>query len=136
MAHYIDSNYEVKNVLLALRNTYGSHLAAELQHHLLDVIREFRITTRIGYFMASSASNNDVALRLLQNELAIKPLKQRLRCACYIINLVCIAVLYGVDADCVDEALEEDNISIRVRVTAYNQDIVGSRAKLNVTMLC
>ena len=109
MAHYVDSEYRVKNVLLALRNTYGSHSAEDMAVHLLAVIREYRITTKLAYFMADSASNNDLALRLLQQDLPIQPTKQRLRCACHIINLVCKAILYGVDTDCVDDALEQDD---------------------------
>ena len=66
IAHYIDEQYNVKNVLLALRNTYGSHAAAEMKHHLLAVIREYRITTKLAFFMADSANNNDAALDLLR----------------------------------------------------------------------
>jgi len=38
-------------------------------------------------------------------------LKQRLRCSCHIINLVCKAILYGCDIDCVEEALSTDDYS-------------------------
>ena len=71
IAYYIDEQYNVKNVLLALRNTYGLHTAAEMKHHLYTVIREYRITTKLAYFVADSASNNDLALELLQYDLAI-----------------------------------------------------------------
>ena len=108
IAHYIDEQYNVKNVLLALRNTYGSHTAAEIRHHLLAVVREYRITTKLAFFMADSANNNDAALDLLQNDLDIQPSKQRLRCTCHIINLVAKAILYGCDIDCIEEAINDD----------------------------
>jgi hypothetical protein len=109
IAHYIDEQYTVKNVLLALRNTYRSHTAAETKHHLLAVIREYRITTKLAFFIADNANNNDAALDLLAVDLDIRPLKQRLRCSCHIINLVAKAILYGCDIDCIEDALNDDD---------------------------
>ena len=105
VAHFIDEQYAIKNVLLGLRNTYGSHIGAELKHHLLAVLRDYRISTKVAFFMADNASNNDKALELLQTELNIDPVKQRLRCAGHIINLVCKAVLYGTDVDCINDII-------------------------------
>ena len=48
VAHYVDSEYCVKNVLLGLRNTFGSHTAAEQRYHLLAVCRDFKISNRIA----------------------------------------------------------------------------------------
>lgn len=111
IAHYIDADYNVKNVLLALRNTYGLSTAEQISHHLLAVIKEYRISTKLNYFMADSANSNDAALRLLQSELSIDVPKQRLRCCCHIINLVCKAILYGCDIDCIEEALSNNDIT-------------------------
>lgn len=105
-AHYVDNNYRVKNVLLALRNTYGSHKGEELKYHLLAVCRDYRITARIVYIMADNAHNNDKAIELLKTELGLNPKKCRLRCAGHIINLVTKAILYGADVDCVTEVLQ------------------------------
>lgn len=127
VAHFLDEQYEVKNVLLALRNTYGSHTAEELKHHLLTVVREYRITTRIAFFMADSAPNNDPALELLQSDLDIDPVAQRLRCACHVINLVCKAILYGCDIDCIDNALSDEAIHSGV---AQFEQILRSKDKL------
>lgn len=105
VAHYIDSQYCVKNVLLALRNTYGSHTGEEISHHLLAVAREYKISSKISYFMADNASNNDCALHLLRHDLDIDPTKSRLRCCGHIINLVTKAILYGTDVDCIEEVI-------------------------------
>jgi len=93
-------------VLLALRNTHGSHAAEELQYHLYEVCSEYGITDRLQYFIADSASNNDRALRLLALQLPIDVAQQRLRCTGHVFNLVCQAILYGVDIDCIDQVLE------------------------------
>jgi len=103
-AYYLDKDFSVKNVLLALRNTYRSHDAGEIKSHLLNVIKEYRIGTRLAYFIADSAAANNKALRLLKSDFLIDPSKQRLRCASYIINLVCKAVLYSCDVDCIKQA--------------------------------
>ena len=92
IAHYIDKQYQVKNVLLALRNIYGSHKGVELNRHLRAVCREFKISTKVAFFMADNASNNDSALKLLQHDLNINPQRKRLRCAGHIINLICKAI--------------------------------------------
>ena len=75
--HYIDERYAVKNVLLALRNTYGSHKAEEQAHHLLAIAREYKISTNISYFMAENASNNDKTLKLLASDLNVHPKRSR-----------------------------------------------------------
>ena len=127
IAHYVDKHYKIKNVLIALRNTYGSHAAAELKHHLLEVIREYRITTRLAYFMADSANNNDAALDLLAVDLPIQPSKQRLRCGCHIINLVSKAILYCCDIDCVEDALqnEDNDLSFTSAVSRFEAILHG-----------
>ena len=61
--------------------------------------------------MADSANTNDAALRRLESELLIDVDKQRLRCCCHIINLVCKAILYGCDINCVEEALSNDDFN-------------------------
>jgi hypothetical protein len=107
VAHYLDSNLELKTVLLALKPSYG-HDAQELQDTLLSVLREYKISDKIGYFIADNAANNDATLRLLSHHIDVKPAKQRLHCSGHVINLVVKAILYGVDNECMlDAALSE-----------------------------
>jgi hypothetical protein len=57
--------------------------------------------------MADNASNNDKALAVLSGHLPsmqLDPVKQRLRCSRHIYNLICKAILYGVDSDCLEDA--------------------------------
>ncbi len=62
---------------------------------MADVIRDYRIASRIGYFVLDNAKNNGTALQMLSATLTIDPKKQRLRCAGHIINLVVEAILFG-----------------------------------------
>jgi len=106
MAHYIDKEYEVKTITLALRDTFGSHSGVNIKDQLLDVLREYQISNKVAFFAANNATNNDKALQLLAGELNIDAKTQRLRCLGHVINLVSTAILYSVDADCVEEVLE------------------------------
>jgi hypothetical protein len=77
---------------------------------LLSVLREYKISDKIGYFIADNAANNDAALRLLSHHIDVKPARQRLRCSGHVINLVVKAILYGVDSECMlDAALSESD---------------------------
>lgn len=107
-AHYLDENLQLKTVMLGLRNTYGNHDGEAMKDELLHVIQECQITDKLGFFIADNATNNDAAIRLLSTHLDINPKRQRLRCAAHIINLVCKAILYGVDVDCIDDALRDE----------------------------
>jgi hypothetical protein len=104
MAHYIDNEYCHQTVLLALTPTNGSHTGENMAERLHHVINDYQIGSNIGYFIADGASNNDTAISLLGDDLPIDLHKQRLRCAAHIINLVCKAILLGVDNDCVEDA--------------------------------
>ena len=72
VAHYLDKELELRTVLLALKPTYGHH-GEELQETLLAVLREYKISDKIGYFVADNAGNNDVALQLLSHHIYVKP---------------------------------------------------------------
>jgi hypothetical protein len=105
-AHYFDTHYRLKSVLLGLRPTYGNHTGEEQKKLLLAIFKEYQITSRIAYFMADNATNNDRAIELLQPELDnITAGKHRLRCAGHILNLVVKSMLYGTDKECLEDAI-------------------------------
>jgi hypothetical protein len=107
VCHYLDENYTRRIVVLGLRNTLSSHTGTNMADHLLSVIQYFGISGQIAYFIADNASNNDAALKVLSTYLPsiqLDPVKQRLRCAGHIYNLVSKAILYGVDSDCLEDA--------------------------------
>lgn len=103
-AHYLDEQLRVKTVLLGLRPMYGAHSGVAIAEELLTVMREFKISDRVGYLVADNASNNDTVLREIAKEIDVDPLRQRIRCGAHILNLVAKAILYGTDIDCVADA--------------------------------
>ena len=100
--------------MLGLHDTLGSHTGANMANHLLSVINDFQIGHQIAFFIADNASNNDKALVVLSSylpSLKIDPVKQRLYCSSHIYNLICKAILYGVDGDYLEDASQEATIS-------------------------
>jgi hypothetical protein len=107
MVHYLDSDHQRRALVIGLRDTLGSHTGANMADHLLSAIQDFSLGERIAFFIADNASNNDKALAVLSTylpSLQLDPVKQRLRCSGHIYNLVCKAILYGVDGDCLNDA--------------------------------
>ena len=103
-AHYLDERLRVKTVLLGLKPMYGAHSGVAIAEELLTTMREFKISDRVGYFIADNASNNDTALQEVAKEIDIDPLRQRIRCHAHVLNLVAKAILHGTDSDCFADA--------------------------------
>ena len=107
IAHYIDVNWQRQAVLLSLKPTYGSHSGENLCEGLYQTIQDFNLQDSIAYIIADNASSNDTAISLLSNHITITSKEQRLRCVAHIINLVCKAILFGVDSDCIEDACQD-----------------------------
>ena len=106
VAHYLDENHCRRAVVLGLCDTLGSHSGANMADHLSATLRDFSVT-EVDYFIADNAINNDKALEVLigmRPQYCYDKVKQRLRCVGHIYNLVCKAILYGVDSDCLKDA--------------------------------
>jgi hypothetical protein len=137
MAHYIDDDYTHQNILLSLAPTGGSHTGENLAERLIEVIKDFRIGSSIGYYIADNAPNNDTAIGLLGDHLQVDVYRQRLRCAAHIINLSCKAMLLGVDADCFEDLCDvpastdlEDFDDIDLAIDNFAQSALNERTAI------
>jgi hypothetical protein len=105
IVHYLGDDYKLHNVVLALRDTLGSHTGENIADHLFDVLKDYQISgSQIAFFAADNATNNDKALKLLSDRVTLNPVTSRIRCAGHIFNLVCSAILFGVDAEALEDA--------------------------------
>lgn len=96
--HYLEDDNKVHNVVPATRDTLGSHTGANIADYLFDFLKDYQISgSQIAFFAAHNASNNDKALHLLSEGVALDPVASRLRCTGHIFNLVCTAILFGLD---------------------------------------
>jgi hypothetical protein len=110
VAHFIDSNGCRQTKLLAIRQLKGEHSGENIAEAILQVIKEYRISKRVGFFVLDNASSNDVAVdhilcSLYPGMSNIARKRRRLRCLAHIINLVAKAFLLGPKADDVDDEL-------------------------------
>ena len=105
IVHYLGDDNKLHNVVLAMRDTFGSHTGSNIADHLFDVLKDYQISgSQIAFFAADNATNNDKALKLLSERVELNPITSRLRCAGHIFNLVCTAILFGVDEDALEDA--------------------------------
>ena len=101
VGHYMSSQYKVETVLLGLRRLRGPHSGENIAEAVIDVIRKYEITDRIGYFVLDNASSNDTCVAEILKSLDINDLSERcrLRCLGYIINFNAKVFLFGADPD-------------------------------------
>jgi hypothetical protein len=97
VAHYLRDDNKLHNVVLAIYDTLGSHTGANIADQLFEVLKDFQISgNQISYFTADNATNNDKTLAVLIERVDFDPIASRLRCTSHILNLICMAILFGV----------------------------------------
>ena len=135
VAHYLDEQYQLRTVVIGLRDHHGSHTGANIGEHLNQVLGDFKIRSKVAYFAADNATNNDTALEYLSKKVIhYQPKIMRLRCVGHILNLMCKAVLYGVDEDCVAEtlgALDASTVQTRISTRVGSMAILQHHAYLS-----
>lgn len=124
VAHYIDRKGERQMKLLAIRRLEGEHSGANQAQVLLNVIADYKIGGRIGFFMVDNASSNDVAIDLVLRKLYPKMSekqrkRRRLRCLGHVVNLCAQAFLLGKKAE---KTLEE----IQFAYTRHDFEAIGN----------
>lgn len=111
VAHFIDSTVspaKLAKALLALKEHKGSHGGEAQAGVFLEVVRDYGIQGKIGYFTTDNASSNDNMLRHIAMEIpGFNPVKQRLRCQGHVINLAVQAFLFAKDREAMDEAVRQ-----------------------------
>jgi hypothetical protein len=63
IAHFVNSQGNLEEVLICLKEVEGSHTGENLSQYILQAIDDFDITSRLGYFQMDNAPNNDTMLR-------------------------------------------------------------------------
>ena len=63
IAHFVNSQGNLEEVLICLKEVEGSHTGENLSQYILQAINDFDITPRLGYFQMDNAPNNDTMIR-------------------------------------------------------------------------
>ncbi|CAE7020025.1 hypothetical protein HRS9139_02657 [Pyrenophora teres f. teres] len=126
VAHFSDSQYKQRDVLIAFRNLYGDHTGAAQAAIILNVLNEFEVAPRLQAFVGDNASNNDSELinGLNQHPDVHLSSSNRIRCAGHIINLVVKATLYGKGVGQFENNLAEASVTQQYELFR-SQGVVG-----------
>lgn len=113
-AHYLDPLGKKKKILLSIPSVDGSHTGEAIAKGVGEIIKEFGLEKRVGYFVLDNAGNNNTAVEALGRMFGFSPSKRRLRCTAHIVNLVATQIMYGKDLKAFEaesdapRALQED----------------------------
>ncbi|KID82217.1 transposase [Metarhizium guizhouense ARSEF 977] len=108
-AHYLNAFGEKKKILLSVPSIDDSHTGENIAQGVADIITEFHLEKRVGYFVLDNATNNDKAVEKLGTIFGFNPTKHRIRCVVHIVNLVAMQIMYGKDL----KAFETENAGVR-----------------------
>ena len=105
VAHYLDGKkWKNQSRLLALKEVEGAHSGENMTAYISEVVNEYEITDKIGFFTLDNAKSNDICLRIFLRtclpditDEAIKA--RRIRCFGHVVNLAAKAFLFGKNAD-------------------------------------
>ena len=106
--HFLDDAGKFRTFLLGLPRIEGCHGGENLADRVSEILHEYGIEERTGYFVTDNASSNDTCLEDLGTELGFKKQHRRLRCCGHIINLVARSILFGMDVDAFEEDCQAD----------------------------
>jgi hypothetical protein len=89
---------------LGIRQLKGPHTGENQAEIIIEIIKDYEIEDRVGYFVTDNASNNDTAVDAVLRSLcphltSAQRVARRLRCLGHVINLAAKAFLYGKDFD-------------------------------------
>lgn len=88
-------------VLTGLRRVIGSHAGEVIAEQVIQVIQEYGMEKRLGYFVLDNATSNDTCVKAILHQLRSNLIKKerRLRCVGHIINIAAQAFLYDNDKE-------------------------------------
>jgi len=93
VGHWTTSEYKKETATLGMRELLKEHEGVNIAPLLYEVVKEYEIEDKLGWFMADNPGSNDTALRALDKILQEKgfegfnPEERRLRCLGHIVNL-------------------------------------------------
>lgn len=104
VGHYTSEKLERQAVTLALIEIEGEHSGENQAVTVLKVLKDFRITDKLGYFIMDNAYSNDTLVRVVADALKDEGVyynyhERRLRCNGHVINLAVQSFLFGKAVD-------------------------------------
>ena len=101
VGHFVDEKSLPHALLLGLKELQGAHTGPNMSVTMLELLNDYSIRSKLGYFVMDNAPNNDTMLRAISlnfrlvDGIEYDPIEHRLRCMGHIINLSVQAFLFG-----------------------------------------
>jgi hypothetical protein len=100
-----DKDFEVRNILLGVRNLDGNHSGEAMANCISKLLKEYSITSdRIGHYISDNVGSNDRAIAALGGA----P-DQRMRCLGHILNLGARAIIEAFEESDTDDDDEDED---------------------------
>ncbi|OBS17083.1 hypothetical protein FPOA_12362 [Fusarium poae] len=105
VVHFVDAETRgVAQALLSLREFKGSHNGKLQAKAFLEVVEEYDLRGKVGYFTMDNHDANDTMLDDIAKEIdGLDPVARRLRCSGHIMNLIVQAFLFRSKAKKIQE---------------------------------
>lgn len=140
VASFIDRTGKPVTTLLALPHQEGNHSGYNMTNNIGDVISQWGLEKKIGYFITDNASSNATCLDYLGKEFGFVHNEAWIRCSSHVLNLVAQAVLFGEEEHAFERevdsiALEEMQLRIwrRRGPLGYKTLCIGSCDRRSAT---
>ena len=105
VAHFTAESLERRKITLAIKELQGVHSGENQATVLLQVLGDYGIVGRLGYFVMDNTYSNDTSINIISEALLknhgvdYNPHQHRLRCLGHVINLSAQAFLFGKAVD-------------------------------------
>ncbi|KAI8411223.1 hypothetical protein FOFC_07817, partial [Fusarium oxysporum] len=121
VVHFVDAETRgVAQALLSLREFKGSHNGKLQAKAFLEVVEEYDLRGKVGYFTMDNHDANDTMLDDIAKEIdGLDPVARRLRCSGHIMNLIVQAFLFRSKAKKIQED-EREGIDEASSTSIYN----------------
>jgi hypothetical protein len=107
VAHFLGHSGAPQTALLSLPRQKESHCGHNISETVAEIIHEFDIGSKLGYFVTDNASSNTTCLEFLSEEFDITGPVRHVHCAGHILNLVAKAILFGNDVNAFESELQD-----------------------------
>jgi hypothetical protein len=108
VAHYVDSQGDLKDLPIALPQLTGAHSGERIAEVVCKTLQEFSINQlKVSYFVLDNASNNDSAVLAIAQKMGFNATYRRLRCGPHTLNLIGQVLLWGKDTNAYDNTASE-----------------------------
>jgi hypothetical protein len=105
IAFFRDENNKPCKIVLGLPEVSERHHGYNIGGEILDIIFDYKIEKKVGYFTLDNAENNDTAMEVIGAELGFDGKARRGRCFGHVLNLAAKAILFGKNTEAFEQQL-------------------------------